>query len=155
MSRLAAQICCDLKNWSRNILCFYGTRPVIQFCLISPWYSISNNTTRSEVGGDSDWGIVSFRSYVRAVWSPGGIRVKIRGEVFPFSLVPCVAQRFLLSPCGIAVRSRENRREFEVTLTWDPSESNVKSTWGMKSNWEQRETEVKSKWARSEIDVKY
>ena len=52
------------------------------------------------LGGDSDREIVSFRSCVRAVWLPGGIRAQIRGGAFPFSLL---ARRVFPFPlCGRA-----------------------------------------------------
>ena len=40
------------------------------------------------LGGDSDREIVSFRSCVRAVWLPGGIRAQMTPGSFPFSLLP-------------------------------------------------------------------
>ena len=33
----------------------------------------------SEVGGDSDWEIILFRSCVRAVWFAGGSRAQMNG----------------------------------------------------------------------------
>jgi multidrug resistance efflux pump len=46
----------------------------------------------SEVGGDSDWEIILFRSCVRAVWFAGGSRAQMNGGDFLFSLLSRRAQ---------------------------------------------------------------
>jgi len=81
------------------------------------WH-ITHQLQMSEVGGDSGREIVSFRSCVRAVWLPGGIRAQILPGAFPFSLLSRRVFPFPL--CG---------RAFSLFPMWNRSEIEGQSKW--------------------------